>query len=224
MLTLFPADCCALVVEDEPVQALGLACMLAGFGCQVIGPASRHTTPCSCWRRPPQLRPVRRPPAGHQPGAARGDPDPPRGTVRGAGDRPGQGRPRCLPVLHKAPRLAKPFNSRKLYRTASTLHQVDLRRKITATGSAARRGSGAPGPADPADRAARGRRHAHRLGQLTAARDRPRAADHAGEPHHPVPAARDLSRLGRVDVGHRSHAQRFSRLCCSGRMAWLGVI
>jgi CheY-like chemotaxis protein len=40
MLTLFPADCCALVVEDEPVQALGLACMLAGFGCQVLGPAT----------------------------------------------------------------------------------------------------------------------------------------------------------------------------------------
>jgi Tol biopolymer transport system component len=32
------------------------------------------------------------------------------------------------------------------------------------------------------------------------------------------------TRLGRVDVGHRSHTQRFSRLCCSGRMAWLGVI
>ena len=39
MLTPFPADCCALVVEDEPVQALDLACMLAGFGCAVIGPA-----------------------------------------------------------------------------------------------------------------------------------------------------------------------------------------
>ena len=33
----------------------------------------------------------------------------------------------------KAPRLAKPFNPRKLHRTASALHQADLRSKIMAT-------------------------------------------------------------------------------------------
>jgi ABC-type glycerol-3-phosphate transport system substrate-binding protein len=30
--------------------------------------------------------------------------------------------------------------------------------------------------------------------------------------------------LGRVDEGHRSRAQPFSRLCSNGRMVWLGVI
>ena len=134
MLTLFPADCCALVVEDEPVQALGLACMLAGFGCQVIGPAeSAHDAL--------QLL------GGRRPSFALCDAHLPAtslvplaetltrlevpfavlatGLDKGALDR--------LPVLHKAPRLAKPFNSRKLHRTASALHQADLRRKIAAT-------------------------------------------------------------------------------------------
>src|SRR4051812_29164226 len=36
--TTFPADCSVLIVENEPIQAIDLGCILAGFGCRVIGP------------------------------------------------------------------------------------------------------------------------------------------------------------------------------------------
>ena len=135
MLTLFPADCCALVVEDEPVQALDLACMLAGFGCQVIGPAKKSA------RDALQLL------GGGRPSFALCDAHLPATSLVPLAETLtrlevpfavlatglDKGALACLPVLHKAPRLTKPFNSRKLHRTASALHQVDLRRKIAAT-------------------------------------------------------------------------------------------
>jgi AmiR/NasT family two-component response regulator len=38
-LARLPADCRALVVENEPVQALALECLLEELGCRAVGPA-----------------------------------------------------------------------------------------------------------------------------------------------------------------------------------------
>ena len=133
MLTPFPADCCALVVENEPVQALDLACMLAGFGCAVIGPADSAREALQLLGR-------------HRPSFALFDANLPAGSLVPLADTlAGLEVPFAvlatglehaldrLPGLHGAPRLIKPFNPWLLHRTTSVLHQIDLRSKITAT-------------------------------------------------------------------------------------------
>jgi two-component system, response regulator PdtaR len=134
MLTPFPADCCALVVGDELDQALDLTCMLAGFGCRVIGPAAST-------REALQLL------GGRCPSFALFDADLPasslvllaemliRLNVPFAVLTTGLEHPALdrLSLLREAPRLSIPFNPRKLHQTASALHHADLRRKIVAT-------------------------------------------------------------------------------------------
>jgi AmiR/NasT family two-component response regulator len=41
VLARVPIECVALVVENEPVQAFALECMLEELGCRPVGPASR---------------------------------------------------------------------------------------------------------------------------------------------------------------------------------------
>src|SRR3954464_6860172 len=40
VLARVPIECVALVVENEPVQAFALECMLEELGCRPVGPAS----------------------------------------------------------------------------------------------------------------------------------------------------------------------------------------
>ena len=134
MLTPFPADCCVLVVEGEPVQALDLASMLAGFGCAVIGPADsvREALQLLGRRRPSFALFDANLPAGslvplaealtrlQLPFAVLAT-----GLEHRALDR--------LSVLREAPRLTKPFSLGDLHQAASVLHQIDLCSKIAAT-------------------------------------------------------------------------------------------
>jgi CheY-like chemotaxis protein len=134
MLTPFPADCCVLVVEDEPVQALDLACMLAGFGCAVIGPvdSAREALQLLGRRRPSFALFDANLPVGslvplaealtrlQLPFAVLAT-----GLEHRALDR--------LSVLREAPRLTKPFSLGDLHQAASVLHQIDLCSKIAAT-------------------------------------------------------------------------------------------
>jgi CheY-like chemotaxis protein len=134
MFTPFPADCCALVVEDDQVQAHELACMLTGFGCRVIGPAASV---------PEALQLL----AGRRPSFALFDVDLPAGSLVPLAqtlirlevpfavlapslEHPGRDR---LPVLRDAPHLSKPWQRWNLHREASALHRTDLHRKILAT-------------------------------------------------------------------------------------------
>ena len=133
MLTPFPAECCVLVVEDEPVQALDLASMLAGFGCAEIGPADSA-------REALQLLGRRRP------SFALFDANLPVGSLVPLADTLARlevpfallatGLEHALdrfPGLRGAPRLTKPFSLGDLHQAASVLHQIDLCSKIAAT-------------------------------------------------------------------------------------------
>ena len=196
MLTPFPADCCVLVVEDEPVQALDLACMLAGFGCAVIGPvdSAREALQLLGRRRPSFALFDANLPVGslvplaealtrlQLPFAVLAT-----GLEHRALDR--------LSVLREAPRLTKPFSLGDLHQAASVLHQIDLCSKIAATDRRISEGRMRLAQQNSPDRAARGSRHAHGPGQFVAARDRPDTEDHAGKPRHPAPAARGLRYL-----------------------------
>jgi CheY-like chemotaxis protein len=133
MLTPFPADCCALVVEDEPVQALDLSCMLAGFGCGVIGPADSagEALQLLARRRPSfALLDANLPAGGLGPltdSLARLEV--PFAVLATGLEHPALYR---LPLLRAAPRLIKPFNPWNLHQTASVLHQISLRSKLVA--------------------------------------------------------------------------------------------
>jgi CheY-like chemotaxis protein len=134
MLTSFPADCCALVVEDEPVQALDLSCMLAGFGCGVIGPADSapEALQLLAKRRPCfALLDANLPADGLGPltdSLVRLE-VPFAVLATGLEEHFALYR---LPLLRAAPRLIKPFNPWNLHQTASVLHQISLRSKLAA--------------------------------------------------------------------------------------------
>ena len=134
MFKPFPADCCALVVEDEPAQALDLACMLAGLGCRVVGPADspREALRLLGDRRPSFVLCNANLPARSLVPFAETltHLEVPFAVLATGRDDPVLDR---LPLLRDALRLTKPCNRGNLYRTACALHQVDLRSKILAT-------------------------------------------------------------------------------------------
>jgi CheY-like chemotaxis protein len=131
MPTPFPANCCALVVQDGLEQALDLACTLAGFGCGVVVGYAESALEAL------------RVSGGRCPNFALFDASLPANdvvsitetlirlevpfAVTGMEDADLD-----RPVLREALRLAKPFDPLELHRTASALHQIDLRSRIAA--------------------------------------------------------------------------------------------
>ena len=133
-MELFPAECCVLVLEGEPVGALDLSCMLAHFGCRVLGPADSPLEAAALIKR--QRPSFALLDAGSRTHALEALAESlakievpfallATGKEGSALD--------TMPALRRVPRIVRPFGPNVVYRVARALHRDDLRAKITAT-------------------------------------------------------------------------------------------